>query len=97
MLVRTVSHKMLAHYSHVRMAAKREALEAISASAETRYDTNNDTNAAPAANPRPQVIERNGRPVGTRFTVIPQIASVYAALQPRGQFQSLRSLTSYTY
>jgi hypothetical protein len=29
-----------------------------------------------------KVFVLNGRPVGTRFTVLSQIASVYAALQP---------------
>ncbi len=38
-------------------------------------------------------IEINGRPVGTRYTVFSQIASVYAALQPHWQFQPLRFLT----
>ncbi len=40
-----VSEKMLEHYSHIRLDAKREALDALSDSSETRgYDTNNDTN-----------------------------------------------------
>jgi hypothetical protein len=32
------------------------------------------------------VIENDGRPVGTRYTVLPKIASVYAALQPHWRF-----------
>src|SRR5271168_108032 len=40
-----VSPKMLAHYSHVRLDAKREALDAISSRGLRRsYGTNNDTN-----------------------------------------------------
>jgi hypothetical protein len=62
-----VSPKMLAHYSHVRMDAKRKALDALSGRGSgDGYDTKHDTNAAPAATPNPQVIEINGRPVGTR-------------------------------
>ena len=60
-----VSPKMLAHYSHVRMAAKRKALDAL-ATATKGYGTNSDTNALPATNVHPQVIERNGRPVRAR-------------------------------
>jgi integrase len=62
-----VSPKMLAHYSHVRMDAKRKALDALSREGSGgSYGTNHDTNALPAATPNPQVIEMNGRPVGTR-------------------------------
>jgi integrase len=62
-----VSPKMLAHYSHVRLDAKRHALDAISSGGSTgSYGTNNDTNAPPAPKPGPQVIETNGRPVGAR-------------------------------
>jgi integrase len=60
-----VSPKMLAHYSHVRMAAKRKALDAL-ATATKGYGTNSDTNALPATSVHPQVIERNGRPVRAR-------------------------------
>jgi hypothetical protein len=58
---------MLAHYSHARMAAKRQALDALSSEAKGKgYGTNNDTKAAPAASSNQQVVEINGRPVGTR-------------------------------
>jgi integrase len=62
-----VSPKMLAHYSHVRMDAKRKALDALaSGSSGDSYDTKHDTNAPPSNPPNPQVVEINGRPVGTR-------------------------------
>jgi integrase len=62
-----VSPKMLAHYSHVRMEAKRKALDSISSgSSDDGYDTKHDTNAPSVAKTKPQVIEINGRPVGTR-------------------------------
>ena len=44
-----VSRRMLERYSHVRMEAKRTALEALAASTKTAgYDTNHDTNLAAA-------------------------------------------------
>jgi integrase len=44
-----VSRRMLERYSHVRMEAKRKALETLAASTRTSgYDTNNDTKTAPA-------------------------------------------------
>jgi integrase len=44
-----VSRRMLERYSHVRMEAKRTAMEALAVSTKTAgYDTNHDTNAAPA-------------------------------------------------
>jgi len=62
-----VSSKMLAHYSHVRMDAKRKALDALSREGlGASYGTNHDTNALSGAVPHPQVIEINGRLVGTR-------------------------------
>jgi len=43
-----VSRRMLERYSHVRMEAKRTAMEALSKGSEMGgYDTNNDTNALP--------------------------------------------------
>ena len=40
-----VSRRMLERYSHVRMEAKRNAMEALAASTKTAgYDTNHDTN-----------------------------------------------------
>jgi integrase len=45
-----VSRRMLERYSHVRMEAKRAALEALAASTKTAgYDTNRDTNQAAEA------------------------------------------------
>jgi len=45
-----VSRRMLGRYSHVRMEAKRNAMEALAASTRTAgYDTNHDTNAQPAS------------------------------------------------
>ncbi len=61
-----VSRKMLAHYSHVRLDAKRNALEALTmgrgeeGSLERRsrgYDTNNDTKASLGSIPLPHVID----------------------------------------
>ena len=43
-----VSRRMLERYSHVRMEAKRKAMEALAASTRmVGYDTNHDTNAQP--------------------------------------------------
>jgi hypothetical protein len=62
-----VSPKMLAHYSHVRLEAMRTALNALGgASKGEGYGTNNDTKSQKAAASKPQVVEINGRPVGTR-------------------------------
>jgi len=62
-----VSQKMLAHYSHVRLDAKRHALDALSKGGSTGgYGTKNDTNAPPPPKPGPQVVEENGRPVRAR-------------------------------
>jgi integrase len=62
-----VSQKMLAHYSHVRLDAKRHALDALSDGGSARgYGTKHDTNALPAQKPGPQVVEENGRPVRAR-------------------------------
>ena len=48
-----VSRRMLERYSHVRMEAKRNAMEALATSTKTAgYDTNHDTNVA-AASTRP--------------------------------------------
>src|SRR5215469_6143466 len=45
-----VSRRMLERYSHVRMEAKRTALEALAVSTKTAgYDTNHDTNASPVS------------------------------------------------
>jgi len=62
-----VSQKMLAHYSHVRLSAKRKALDALNTSGKAEgYDTNNGTNGPARLIQRPQVIETNGRPVRAR-------------------------------
>src|SRR4029077_14322355 len=62
-----VSQKMLAHYSHVRLDAKRKALDALSKGGSTGgYGTNHDTNALPPQKPGPQVVDENGRPVRAR-------------------------------
>jgi hypothetical protein len=43
-----VSHRMLERHSHVRMEAKRTAMEALSKSSENGgYDINDDTTALP--------------------------------------------------
>ena len=48
-----VSRRMLERYSHVRMEAKRNAMETLAASTRTAgYDTSHDTNVA-AATTRP--------------------------------------------
>jgi integrase len=45
-----VSRRMLERYSHVRMEAKRNAMEALAVSTKTAgYDTNHDTNASPVS------------------------------------------------
>jgi integrase len=45
-----VSRRMLERYSHVRMEAKRKAMEALAVSTKAAgYDTNHDTNARPAS------------------------------------------------
>ena len=60
-----VSPKMPAHYSHVRMEAKRRALDGLTATTKG-YGTNSDTNARTTTTVHPEVIERNGRPVRAR-------------------------------
>jgi len=45
-----VSRRMLERYSHIRMEAKRTAMQAVAVSTKTAgYDTNHDTNARPAS------------------------------------------------
>jgi integrase-like protein len=69
-----VSQKMLAHYSHIRLDAKRRALDALSgAQAETekraepeRYVTNNVTIPTFETTAKTQVVEKDGRPVRAR-------------------------------
>ena len=45
-----LSRRMLERYSHVRMEAKRKALEVLAVSSKAAgYDTNQDTNASPTS------------------------------------------------
>jgi len=62
-----VSQQMLAHYSHVRIEAKRKALDALALGVKTvGYDTKNDTKPAGGTILSSQVLERNGGDDGTR-------------------------------
>jgi len=62
-----VSPRMLAPYSHVRMEAKRQALETLAGMSERHsYDTNSDTKQDSAPSFAAEVIERNGRHEETR-------------------------------
>ena len=70
-----VSPRMLAHYSHIRMEAKRQALDALSERPSTgaterasggSYDTKNDTNTPSRLMPIPQTLEKYGGDDGTR-------------------------------
>jgi integrase len=62
-----VSPRMFAHYSHVRLDAKRQALDALSkVGSRGSYGTNNDTNSQTARMPFPQVLEKNGGDDETR-------------------------------
>jgi integrase len=56
-----VSPRMLRHYSHVRLEAKRKALDALlGGGSGSSYGTNNDTNSPDAPTAQLQVIEKNG-------------------------------------
>ncbi len=62
-----VSQRMLEHYSHVRLEAKRKALDSLSSGGTGgSYGTNHGTNSQREGVPHPQVIERNGGADGTR-------------------------------
>ena len=62
-----VSQRMLAHYSHVRIEAKRKALDALAGGVKTEgYDTRNDTKPEETATILSQVAENNGGDDGTR-------------------------------
>ena len=70
-----ISHKMLEHYSHVRVEAKRQALDALTTRRPERslprntkegYDTNRDTKGREGSEPVFQIIEKNGGDDGTR-------------------------------
>jgi integrase len=53
-----VSQKMLAHYSHIRLEAKRTALDVLGGVGKSDgYGTNNDTKQLPATQLNPQVVE----------------------------------------
>jgi integrase len=62
-----VSKRMLDHYSHIRLEAKRAALDGIS-SAKCGYGTNHDTNAAQSRRQGGQVIENMVELVGIEPT-----------------------------
>jgi hypothetical protein len=61
-----ISSRMLEHYSHIRMDAKRKALEAISRGSTGGYGTKDGTNSQPERVPEPRMIEKNGGDDGTR-------------------------------
>ncbi len=62
-----VSQAMLAHYSHVRIEAKRKALDALAVGVKTDgYDTNNVTKPVEGAILSAQVLEKNGGDDETR-------------------------------
>ena len=62
-----VSQRMLAHYSHVRIEAKRKALDALVVGVKREgYDTNHDTKPLEEAILPSQTIEKNGGDDGTR-------------------------------
>jgi len=70
-----VTTKMLDHYSHVRIQAKRDALNALSAKPAVTaynggsaggYDTNDGTNSPARSEPFSQLAEKNGGDDGTR-------------------------------
>jgi hypothetical protein len=62
-----VSQQMLAHYSHVRIEAKRKALDALALGVKTEgYDTKRDTKSVDGAILSSQVTEKNGGDDGTR-------------------------------
>jgi len=75
-----VSQRMLEHYSHVRIEAKRKALEALSGKG--GYGTNHDTNTAQPLPANPQVVDKNGRPVGTRTPDLYRVNSKVQNLNP---------------
>jgi integrase len=62
-----VSQQMLAHYSHVRIEAKRKALDALAVGVKTvGHDTNCDTNTIDGGAVSSDVIEKNGGDDETR-------------------------------
>jgi integrase len=62
-----VSQAMLAHYSHVRIEAKRKALDALATGVKTEgYDTNRDTKGVEGVILSSQLLEKNGGDDETR-------------------------------
>jgi Phage integrase family len=62
-----VSQKMLSHYSHVRLEAKRSAVQVLGSRLGPRgYDTLNDTNGSAQATRSPEVVEKSGGREGIR-------------------------------
>jgi len=62
-----VSQRMLAHYSHIRIEAKRKALDALAVGVKAgSYVTNHVTKQDRDAIPLPEVLEKNGGDDGTR-------------------------------
>jgi Phage integrase family len=62
-----ISSRMLEHYSHIRIDAKRKALDVLSGKGEVRgYGTNNVTNSNLKAEPEAQIAEKNGGDDETR-------------------------------
>ena len=62
-----VSQRMLAHYSHVRIEAKRKALDALAVGVKpVGYDTNNDTTSGELTIPSLEGVERTGGDDGTQ-------------------------------
>jgi hypothetical protein len=62
-----ISSRMLDHYSHIRMDAKRMALESLSVRGlKGGYDTKDDTKTQPERMPMSQLDEKNGGDDETR-------------------------------
>jgi len=91
-----VSREMLEHYSHVRLEAKRRALDALSnrhpvVPTGPRYDTNHVTNAIPADTPSPLTerkewsgrLDLNQRPPGPEPKEVKNLSAHLASLRSR--------------
>jgi hypothetical protein len=61
-----VSRKMLGHYSHIRLDAKRRALDALGGAGQEGYVTNHVTNRRHDGMADVEVIDKYGRPVRAR-------------------------------
>jgi integrase-like protein len=87
-----VSPKMLAHYSHIRLEAKRKALNALSKkpnatftdALEPGYVTHHATNGELSGLSEAEEIEKNGRHVGTRTPDLYRVNLDFKPLQPFG-------------